>query len=193
MRELNHRIKNNLIMVQSLIRLKDSALGDAVDLSDISSRIDAIRIVHEKLHRAKEIAHIDLREYIKELLSTVFSLSRRRVETEYNISDISIPARTAIPIGLIVNEIATNAIKHGFNEEEARLTVDLREDTSENKYILEVSNTGRPFPAGINFDNPATLGLQLISGLVQQLDGSIELQREPHPVFTIRFPMEEGS
>lgn len=104
---------------------------------------------------------------------------------------ISIPTRTAIPIGLIVNEIATNAIKHGFTEEgEAVFTVELWKETSENQYVLRISNTGRPFPENINLDNPDTLGLQLISALVNQLDGTIELKRTPHPVFTIWFPVD---
>jgi two-component sensor histidine kinase len=175
-------------MISSLISLKDSSLGEEVDLSDISRQIDAIRIVHDELYQGEEITHINLREYVQELLSTVFSFSSRQVEIENNMKDVSIGTRTAIPIGLIVNEIATNAIKHGFTEEETRFTVDLQEDTSKNQYILTLSNTGRPFHKDVNVDNPATVGLQLISALVEQIDGTFELQKEPYPVFTIRFP-----
>jgi PAS domain S-box-containing protein len=188
LKELNHRVKNNLYMISSLISLKDSSLGEEVDLSDISRQIDAIRIVHDELYQGEEITHINLREYVQELLSTVFSFSSRQVEIENNMKDVSIGTRTAIPIGLIVNEIATNAIKHGFTEEETRFTVDLQEDTSKNQYILTLSNTGRPFHKDVNVDNPATVGLQLISALVEQIDGTFELQKEPYPVFTIRFP-----
>jgi PAS domain S-box-containing protein len=197
MKELNHRIKNNLVMISSLVNMKDAALGTAVDLSDISRQIDAIRIVHDKLVQSEEITHIDLGEYIQELLSTVFSFSQRSVEIENTIRDVFIRTRTAIPIGLIVNEIATNAIKHGFTpEEEARFTVDLQQEETEGQiavqYVLTIANTGRPFPEEIELDNPETLGLQLVSALVEQLEGTIELQRNPHPVFTIRFPEESG-
>jgi two-component sensor histidine kinase len=188
MKELNHRVKNNLAMISSLINLKDSSLGPQVDLSDISRQIDAIRIVHEKLYQGEEITHIDLREYIQELLSTVFSFSRRKVVIENDIEHISIQTRTAIPIGLIVNEIATNAIKHGFTEEEARFTVDIKENASGNRFVMKLSNTGNPFPEDIDLDNPNTLGLQLISNLVEQLEGTVELQHKPITKFIIRLP-----
>lgn len=189
MKELNHRIKNNLAMIASLVGLKDSALGNVVDLSDITRQIDAIKIVHEKLYQSDEITHIDFRDYIQELLSTVFSFAQREVEIENKSKDVTMRTRTAIPVGLIVNEIATNAIKHGFTLEEARFTIDLQEDETNNQYILTLSNTGNPFPEDIEIDYPDTLGLQLVSALVEQLEGTLELQREPHPVFTIRFPM----
>ena len=131
MQELNRRVKNNLNMVSSLIKLKNSSRGD----------------------------------------------------------DCLSSTKTAVPLGLIINELATNAIKYGFaNGREAVYAVDLRTDASENQYVLTVSNTGNPFPADIGLDNPETLGLRLVTALVQQLRGTIELQREPYPVFTIRFP-----
>jgi PAS domain S-box-containing protein len=108
MQELNHRVKNNLLMVASLIELKDDDLGDKADLSELLHQIDAVRILHEHLY---------------------------------------------------------------------------------DSYVLTVSNTGKPFPEEIELDNPKTLGLRLISALVSQLEGTIELQRVPYPVFTIRFPV----
>jgi two-component sensor histidine kinase len=97
-------------------------------------------------------------------------------------------------LGLIVNEIATNTIKHGIKAEgDTTFTIELTENKMEDQYILTLSNTGKPFPKDINLDNPETLGLRLISTLVEQIGGTIEMQREPHPVFTIRFPIEENS
>ena len=194
MRELNHRVKNNLFMVSSLISLKNSSLGDKIDLSDIISQIDAIRIVHEKLlYQSEDITSINLREYIQELLSTVFSLSKKQIKVKKNIENVSIRTGSAIPIGLIINEIATNAMKHSFvDNSEYIFTVKLVEDKSKNQYLLSISNSGKPFPENIDFDNPETLGLRLISALISQLDGTIDIERSPHPVFTIRFPGEES-
>jgi PAS domain S-box-containing protein len=190
MKEINHRVKNNLIMISSLISLKDSSLGEAVDLSDISHQIDAIRIVHEKLYESEHITHVRMQDYVEELLDTIFSsFTDRQVTIENTIGDISILTKTAVSLGLVINELATNAIKHGFiPEKEARFTVDLQEDTGKECYILTVSNIGKPFPEEISLDNPHTLGLRLISVLVDQLDGTIELQRQPYPTFTITFP-----
>jgi PAS domain S-box-containing protein len=192
MKELNHRVKNNLNMVSALINLKNSSLGGNVDLSDLDNRINAIRLIHEKLYQTEDISHISLKEYIHELNENVFSLCKRQVEIEEHIVDISLSTKAAISLGLIVNEIATNAMKYGFAEgREAGFSVELTEDKTKNQYILSISNTGKPFPKDVSLDNPDTLGLQLISALVGQLEGTIELQKEPHPVFTIRFPMEE--
>ncbi len=192
MAELNHRVKNNLAVISSLISLKNDSIGDNIDLSDIKFQIDAVRIVHEKLYRSSDITQINIGDYIQDLLVTIFSsFTRRRVTVENTIGDISLPTKTAVSIGLIVNEIATNAIKYGFTEEEEALfTVDLRKNDKENEYVLFLSNSGRPFPEDIDLDNPDTLGLRLISALTEQLNGTIELNRAPEPEFTIRFPAD---
>jgi PAS domain S-box-containing protein len=190
MKELNHRVKNNLAIISSLISLKESALGGEADLSDIRNQIEAVRIVHEKLYQSAEITRIDFADYVRDLLQTIFSsFSGRPVKIESTIDDVPMKTKTAIPLGLIINEIATNAIKHGFSEDgEARFSVGLREDGPEGERVLTLANSGRPFPEDIDLDNPGTLGLRLISALVDQLGGSLELQRRPHPEFFIRFP-----
>jgi PAS domain S-box-containing protein len=203
MQELNHRVKNNLKMVSSLVHLKDGALGDQVDLSDIQHQIDAIRIVHQKLHQRADITHIDFREYVHDLLQTIFSFfTGKEVTIENEVEARAVPTRTAVPLGLIINETATNAIKHGFVDgTEAGFTVSLRPEPShqsaragkaETRYCLRIANTGRPFPEDIDPRSAESLGLQLISGLVSQIRGSLELQRSPHPVYSIRFPMPEA-
>ena len=135
------------------------------------------------------MTEIDCRDYIGDLLNSVFSsFSRLPVRIEANIDAVSIPTKTAMSLGLIVNEIATNAIKHGFNEKEAAVfSVNMKEDKENNRYELTLSNTGNPFPKDIDVENPQTLGLRLISALTAQLGGTVELRREPHPVFAIRF------
>ena len=160
---------------------------------DIKNQIDAIRIIHEKLYQTGNIAEICCRDYFDDLLHSIFSsFSTRPVKIEADIDEIPIPTKSAMSLGLIVNEIATNAIKHGFNEtEEAVFSVDMKEDRENDRYELTLSNTGNPFPEDIEVDNPQTLGLRLISVLTTQLDGTLELKREPYPVFTIRVPIEE--
>ncbi|MDZ7794853.1 MAG: sensor histidine kinase [Spirochaetia bacterium] len=113
MKELNHRVKNNLSMVSSLISLKDSE--SEADLSDLKHRIDAIQLVHEKLQHYTELDRIEVREYFQELLKTIFSSTAdRNVRIINEIEELSISTKTTISLGLIANEIATNAIKYGF-------------------------------------------------------------------------------
>ncbi|MFP4536511.1 MAG: PAS domain S-box protein [Spirochaetaceae bacterium] len=188
MRELNHRVKNNLNILSSLVSLKETE--SAADLSDIRLRIDAISLVHEKLRQYDELRLISVREYLQDLLEALFSsLTSREVRIVNEVEDIATGPDIAVPLGLIVNEVATNAIKHGFRpEEEARFTVSLATGKRESGDTLVLSNTGNPFPEELDIEGADTLGLQLITGLVHQLGGTIELQKRPYPVFTIRIP-----
>ncbi|MFO7838619.1 MAG: PAS domain S-box protein [Desulfosalsimonadaceae bacterium] len=190
MRELNHRVKNNIAMVSSLISLKNSEIE--ADLSDLKKRIEVISLVHEKLHQHNEVDRIEVKDYFQELLESVFYFTADRdVHIVNDIEQARIHTKTAMPLGLLVNEIATNAIKYGFTPgEEARFTVSLNRDEKNRQYILSLSNTGNPFPEEIELEHPETLGLQLVSTLVQQIKGTIDLQKQPYPVFTIRFPIE---
>lgn len=190
MKELNHRIKNNLAMITSLVQLKSSSLGDSVDLSDIVHQIDTIRIVHEKLYQTSRINRIDMDDYIGDLLSRVFSFSDVEVHIENEVQVDQIASGAAIPIGLIINEVATNAIKYSFTpEESARFTVEMSRDDESGEYVLSLSHSGSPFPEEIDFDNTETLGLRLIRELATQLDGSVELTKRPSPRYLLRFPV----
>lgn len=161
-------------------------------VSDVARQIDAIRSIYEKVYQSANVTRINVGEYITDLLSTVFSFNPSPVDITCEIKLEYLRPRTAVPLGLIINEVATNAIKHGFtNETKARFAVELGKDETNNGCVLTLSNTGNPFPENIDPDNPETLGLQLVSALVDQLKGTIELKRTPKPVFTIRFPLEE--
>lgn len=190
LRELNHRVKNNLALINSFINLKETALGSPGILSDIRSQIEAIRIVHEKLYQSEDVDRIIFGEYIEEFLYTVFeSFTDRQVNLQIEMCTLAIPPKEAVTFGLIVNEIATNAIKHGFRDDEkARFSVQLERSRNEEEYILSVSNSGNPFPPDVNLNNPGTFGLRIISELVAQLKGHIELLQSPGTTYKISFP-----
>ena len=177
-------------MVSSLISLKDAEIED--DLSDLKHRVDAIRLVHEKLQQYKNIDRIEVRDYFQEILETLFASSTDRdVHIVNTIERVTISTKTAIALGLIINEMATNAVKYGFNSvEKALFTMSLVQDTENQLYNLSLSNSGNPFPDEIDIEKTETSGLQLISILVHQLEGSLELEKQPSPKFTIRFPAD---
>lgn len=190
MTELNHRIKNNLMMINSLIRLRSNSPGERVDLSDIIHQIDVIRIVHEKLYQTATTTHLDFRNYVLELLSAVFSFSGRQVQVDTNIEVGEISTKTIIPLGLLINEVATNAIKYGFKPQEpAVFTVSIHLDAD--NYILTLADNGNQFPEAVDFENTDTLGLRLIKVLALQLEGTVELLKRPETLFTIRFPVAQ--
>lgn len=188
--EVTHRVKNNLAMVSSLINLKQSTLKDRVDLSDLKHQINAIRIVHEKLHTTQEYSTIDFETYSSELLREIFSSPAAppvRLKTE--ICPASLPVKTIIPLGLILNEIATNAIKYGFTAaSEAVFNVQLREIQAAQHYQLMLSNSGNRFEFDPNTEQTETVGLRLVGALVDQIRGQMELIKEPETTFRITFP-----
>src|SRR6056297_3968748 len=100
--------------------------------------------------------------------------------------------QNSMSLGLIINEIATNAIKYGFNDnEEPVFSIKMKRNKENNEYELTLSNTGNPFPDEVDIENANTLGLRLVDALIAQIDGTLELQKKPNPVFTIRFQIEE--
>lgn len=185
MAELNHRVKNNLAMVAALVSLKDGALGEAVDLSDIAQQIEAVRIIHEILYETGSISQIDLNDYLTKLLTHAFRLSPvQPVHVDATIPAVHVSTRTATTMGLIVNELATNAMKHGFAAHEAaRFSVEVRETDA--GIVLEVRNSGRPVPAEVNIEDPDSLGLRVLRSLIEQLNGTLSLTRTPSAHFTI--------
>lgn len=191
-KEMNHRIKNNLLLVTSLINLKRESADDSTDLSDLELQIETIRLAHDNLYQSEDINDINLKEYVKNILETVFSFSKKSVNLECTIDMPTLPSKTLVPLGLIINEIATNAMKHGFNNNDVpEFSVTAIEETRKGEYVFTLCNSGKPFPPDINLEHPETLGLRLITALVDQIGGTIHLDREPHPVFTIRIPREE--
>ena len=190
MRELNHRVKNNMIMISSLISMK--SMETNTDLSDIENQIEAIRIVHETLYKTENYTTVNLKDYAQDLLENIFStFNGCPIRIINGISDIWVETETALPIGLIINEVATNSVKYGFNgSEDPVFTIEMKQTADRKGYILQLSNNGPAFPEDKDMNNPTTLGLRIISTLVIQLRGTIELEKMPHPVFTIRFSLK---
>jgi two-component sensor histidine kinase len=177
-------------MVASLIRLKDQTLGECGDLSDIDRHVSAISLIHDRLYQANDTAEIMFGDFLDDLLSGTFALhSGPPVRVENEVGDALLLTKKAVILALIVNELAMNAVKHGFTREEPPVfRLSLRAEHE--RYSLAVYNSGRPFPDNVDLRTAGSLGLRLVSVLVDQLEGTIELQRRPHTEFTIRFPAD---
>jgi PAS domain S-box-containing protein len=190
LKELNHRVKNNLSLISSLIRLKESSPESRQELADVAHQIDAIQMIHAAIHTTDDITDIDAGKYFNNLLTSIFStFCKQDVVVQCSMPDIRMEIDTAIPLGLILNEMAINAIKYGYtNGSKYYFKVVMTEDREMNCYRLIVSNNGNEFPVTVDLNNPETLGLRLITSLTEQINGSVSLEKRPNTRFTITFP-----
>lgn len=191
LRELNHRVKNSLLMVSSLMSLKERTSRAPQDLTEVKTFVNTIQLIHDKLYQADDMEHVAFAPYLRELLADIVSLfPGPEVQLDIDVPDVALPTSPAVNLGLILNELTTNALKYGFEEVSVpRITVALVWEDDHREYVLTFSNNGPPLPERFNLRALPTggLGTQLIRSFVEKMDGSIEVQRAPHPQFTIRF------
>lgn len=191
--EIHHRVKNNLQIVTSLLSLQSSYITDPDALAmfrESQQRVKAMALIHEKLYGSKDFAHISFSDYLASVASDlVSSYHRPSVRLVIDTSSANVDITTAIPCGLIVNELVTNAFKHAFpGGREGTITVSLRADDT-GTHILSVRDDGVGFPEDLDFRNTTSLGLQLVTALVDQLDGTITLDRTRGTTFIIKFKL----
>ena len=189
LKEVHHRVKNNLQIISSLLNLQSKYIKDDQALEmfkESRNRIRSMTLIHEKLYRSKDLANIDVAEYIQNLSSNLFrSYSAGRVSLKTQVDDILLGIDTAIPCGLIINELVSNSLKHAFPEKQGEIFVNLHRD--DGSLTLIVSDNGVGFPENVDFRNTDSLGLQLVCTLTDQLDGAIELNRTGGTEFKITF------
>ncbi len=193
LQEIHHRVKNNLQIVSSLIDLQARHTKDEQTLEMFRESRDRIRtmaLVHEKLYQSNDLAHIDLRGYIRTLATDLmhsYSISTNQIECDIDIDDIALAIDMAIPCGLIINELLSNALKYAFPDNRpGRITLELRQ-TQPGNYLLRVADNGAGLPEGMNYEKTDSLGLKLVVSLVRQLRGNIELLRVGGTTYEIRF------
>ncbi len=193
--EIHHRIRNNLQVVSSLLLLQMMEVDDS-ELRNIfnesRNRIQAMALVHDKLYQTSDLSSIPLDAYIQELSHLLVDsqpVGSKRIELRFDIEPISVKIDTTITCGLILNELISNAIKHAFPTHQGGLIeVEIRKLAS-GHLRLSVYDNGIGLPMGVDLRNGASLGLQLISTLVAQLKGSIEVTQSPGTKFLIEFPV----
>ncbi len=192
------KVKNNLQIISSLLDLQAVRIED-VQLQDIlqksQSRISSMAQVHESLYRSQNFAEINLTDYIRSLATDLFDTYKihpSAISLRVNVkTDIVVSLDKAIPCGLILNELITNALKHGFRDNQAGEVFVSLEASSEGQLTLMVGNTGDSLPAHFDLEKAQSLGLQLVKALVQQLEGTLNLDRRDKTVFKIIFNREQ--
>jgi len=193
LREIHHRVKNNLQIITSLIRLQKQQITDpgTMDvLQDSESRIRSMALIHEKLYRSTDLTSIDFSDYIRTLSSSLISAyaaDPHRIRLIIDVKDLSLDINRAIPAGLIMNELISNALKHAFPGDRTG-EINITGKSTPEGIVLSVQDNGVGLPEGMDWKNTSTLGLHLVITLINQLKGSVEMNSDRGTVFDIIIP-----
>ncbi len=196
LQEIHHRVKNNMQVVNSLLKLQSNNIEDGQIkeiLKDSQSRVYAMAAVHETLHGSEKLSEIDLRSYLSKITTSIFQtylVNHEKVKLNSDIDNSQISLNQAYPLGLTINELIANSLKYAFpDEREGEVSVSMKKLDKELELV--VMDNGVGMPEGFDWKNSSTLGLKLVRTLVEnQLDGSIDMESNKGTKFTIKFNIE---
>ena len=198
LQEVHHRVKNNLQIVDGLIQMQVRRSQDSniiAVLRDSQSRIASIALVHEKLYCSDTLANIDFAYYLPDLIAHLFEsykISSSQIQLCLHVEPIEVDIETAIPCGLIINELVSNALKYAFpDNREGFIQIEFyqgKTQTAPPQLELFVRDNGIGLPADFQIQNTRSLGMTLVQGLVEQLEGILEIRHQPGSEFKITFP-----
>ncbi len=202
LREIHHRVKNNLQVVSSLIDLQSGAFAADATVRevfrDMRDRVRAMALVHERLYQTEDFGHLEFSDYASMLASDIWqahAAERVGLRLDLQVSPVVLSVETAIPCGLILNELVVNAVKHAFRDRsEGCVRIELKQG-AKRLVSLRVVDDGVGLPPGVNWRESSSLGLRLVRMLATQLRGSIEANSVHGTEFHLTFtpPKIDGS
>lgn len=194
LKEIHHRVKNNMQIITSLLGLQMRNMDDAGDrelFRESQERIYAMALVHEKLYQSDNLAIIDFADYIKGLISEYrksYENVTHKVAFNVEVEEVKLTIDEAIPCGLIINELITNSLKHAFPQtHEGRVDI-LFQKAGNGNYLLRIADDGCGFPENTFMEDSISMGFQLVRALVKQLNASITVESDKGTIFTILIP-----
>jgi len=193
LKEIHHRVKNNLQVISSLLNLQSRCVEDQSVLElfqESQNRIRSMALIHEKLYRSQDLVRIDFAEYIRNLATHLVRSYRANlgpVNLKVDANDVSLSVDAAVPCGLIINELVSNSLKYAFIDgREGEIRIELRSDR-DHQLTLIVGDNGVGFPKDLDFRHTESLGMQLVNTLTNQLGGTVELHSDGGTEFKITF------
>jgi two-component sensor histidine kinase len=192
LKEIHHRVKNNLQVMSSILYLQFRNAPPEIKIltEEYQNRIFAMSLIHEQLYQSDDLAHIDFHNYIRNLTDNLFecyTISSELIKIEIEVVDICISLDQSIPLGLIINELVSNALKYAFPKKHGQISIKLIYENDQ--IILTVSDNGVGLPEGFNLENAGGLGIQLILSLTEQLDGNLIYDGKNGLMIQISFPL----
>jgi two-component sensor histidine kinase len=197
LREIHHRVKNNLQIIQSMLNLQLPQIKDENSIAlfkESQNRVYSMALIHEKLYQSESLSQIDFPEYITSLTSYLFTsygAAGRAIRPRILVKDVILDVDATIPCALIINELVSNALKHAFpasgrGEKTGEISIDLRREPG-GSFLLTVGDNGVGLPEGFEIEKSDSLGLKLVVVLVKQLAGAIRIGRGGGAEFIISF------
>lgn len=192
--EIHHRVKNNLAIVSSLIELqKDEVTPDQKPaFSDVQSRIKSIALIHEKLYERAIFSKVEMADYLRELtelISDTYYSKEKKIEIELHLEDIKVDMTSAVPVGLICNELINNSFKHAFKDcREGKVTIGLKEKGDQVE--VSVSDSGIGLPDDFSLESSSSLGVTLLRVLTMQIEGDLKVIDTAGSKFVLQFPQK---
>lgn len=194
LKEVHHRVKNNLQIISGLLELQNIKVDDQeikIALEEGKNRIQSVALIHKMMYQSDAISKIEMQEYLEELVAMLkvsYENPQKPIDIIINVEKISIDIAKAVPISLIINEATCNVYKHAFTTEtERRLEVVLKQISSNNELILEIKDNGRGLPKTYSLENSKTIGFDLIKGLTRQLKGNLVVKNSNGLTIQIQF------
>lgn len=191
LKEIHHRVKNNLQIISSLLNLQSGYIQDGeagAMFKESRNRVKSMALIHERLYQSKDLARIDIADYVRNLTTHLFrsyGAKARAVSLEIDVENILLDIDTAMPCGLIINELVTNSLKHAFPPgTSGKIRIGLHRDNHDG-LALSVSDNGVGLTPDFDFQQTESLGLQLVNTLTEQLQGQIEIARDEGTTFKI--------
>jgi PAS domain S-box-containing protein len=193
LKEVHHRVKNNLQIISSLLNMQSRSIQDPRILEvfrESQNRVRSLALVHERLYRSPDLARVDFGEYIRSLVSSLFasySSLTHGIAYEIDAGETLVGVDLAIPCGLVLNELVSNALKHAFpGGRRGKISIAFHR-REKGPYVLRVKDNGAGFHTELDIGNTPTLGMQLVDTLTKQLAGTLELNRAGGTEFTLTF------
>jgi two-component sensor histidine kinase/HAMP domain-containing protein len=194
LKEIHHRVKNNLQIVSSLFFFQSKQISDPKMLDlfrDGQNRVKSMALIHEKLYQSGDLANIDFKEYIKKLANFLlqsYGVNQSKIKFKNNVHDVHLGVDTAVPCGLIINELVSNSLKHGLKDSDSgEIRIDMGYNEN-NKLILKISDNGSGIPKDFNLEKSESLGLRLVHNLTTQLNGEIKFFNNNGTMIKLVFP-----
>jgi PAS domain S-box-containing protein len=192
LREIHHRVKNNMQIISSLLSLQSSTIENP-EMKDIfnesQNRVRSMSMIHEQLYQTDDLAKIDFNIYVNGLIKSLFQIyssSQKHIEWDVNVEDVELDLETAIPCGLIINELVSNSLKHAFKDRfNGKISVKMRKNNG--LIILKVADNGVGIPDNFQIEKASTLGLKLVKTLVNQLEGALVIEIKNETSFNVTF------